>query len=272
MRPALSFPGSASLRAQDLTRSVATVFPAWERRSAPFGLLGCLLAFLLAACSPEIQPLLLSATPWQAGEVSSYAISDVNGMAAGTARYEINAGESNTNPTGWIIRRTIEAQGDTEAATVTVNAALRPQRSELARSGAQGKQVVNAVYNQGQVDLELTNQSVTTVERINVPSDAYDEYMLWQLGRVLPLAAGYATQINTFHTITGVQNRVTVTVMGAETVTVPAGSFATWQVEFTTNTGKSTVWYTQAAPYTVVKFVEGRNQGTFELTEYQPGP
>lgn len=209
--------------------------------------------------------------PWQAGEISRYEISDVNGAVAGSARYEINAGEKKTNPAGWLIRRTIEAQGDSEVALVVVNPGLRPLTSELNRTGAQGKQVVKAVYNEGQVDLELTNQNVTTVERVNIPSDAYDEYMLWQLGRVLPLADGYATQLNTFHTITGLQNRVTVAVVGAETVTVPAGSFATWQVKFTTNASESTVWYAQTPPHTLVKFMEGRNQGTFVLTEHQPG-
>jgi hypothetical protein len=109
------------------------------------------------------------------------------------------------------------------------------------------------------------------VQRANVPSDVYDEYMLWQVGRALPLAEGYATQLNTFHTITGLQNRVTVEVVGAESITVPAGNYATWQVQFTVGESKSTVWYTQDEQHILVKYVEGRNQGTFALTQYQSG-
>lgn len=234
-------------------------------------ILSALSVLLVAACGPDPQPLQFAATPWRAGEISVYQITDVNGVAAGMARYAIEGGANATNPAGWIIRREVDAQGDNEVATVEVNAGLRPQNSLLTRTGAQGQQVVKALYNQGQVDMELTNQRVTTVERVNIPSDAYDEYMLWQLGRALPLAEGYVTQLNTFHTITGLQNRVTVAVVGTETINVPAGNYATWQVEFTIDESKSTVWYSQDEQHILVKFVEGRNQGTFTLVEYQAG-
>lgn len=231
-----------------------------------------LTIFLLASCGgPEMQPLSLNAAPWGAGEISQYKVTDINGAVAGTARYDITAGESKSNPNGWTIRREIAAQGDNEIAAVEINADLSPKTSVLIRTGTQGQQIVKATYQGSEVAMELTSQTVTTVQNTNVPSDVYDEYMLWQLGRALPLAAGYATQLNTFHTITGQQNRVTVQVLKQEEVTVPARSYATWQVEFNLGASKTVAWFTQDERHTLVKYIDGRNGATFELTDYQPG-
>lgn len=239
-------------------------------RGASLALL--LVCLLLASCGgPELQPLSLNAAPWGAGEISQYKVTDVNGVVAGTARYDITAGESQTNPNGWTIRREIAAQGDNEIAAVEVKADLSPKTSVLIRTGTQGQQIVKATYLGSEVAMELTSQAVTTVQNTSVPSDVYDEYMLWQLGRALPLAEGYATQLNTFHTVTGEQNRVTVQVLKAEEVTVPARTYTTWQVEFTLGTRKTTAWFTQDERHTLVKYVDGRNGATFELTDYQPG-
>ena len=53
------------------------------------------------------------------------------------------------------------------------------------------------------------------------------------------------------------------------TVTVPVGSFASWIVELDTGDAVSRLWVSQASPYPVVKFVEGRNKATFELVEFR---
>jgi hypothetical protein len=233
-----------------------------------------MLALLLAACGgAEIQPLTFTPTPWLAGEVSQYQITDVNGQPAGTARFAIEQGASGRED-GWSIRREIAAQGTNEVVTVEMSNALRPITSTLIRTGGlqRAQEVVKATYDSGRVDMELTTaQNVTTYQRVNITSDARDGWVLLPVLRALPLAERYATRINSFVPILGRLETFTVTVLGSEQVTVPAGTFATYKVELSARDHKTTAWYTQDAPHVLVKYVDGRNRGTFELTEYQPG-
>ncbi len=69
----------------------------------------------------------------------------------------------------------------------------------------------------------------------------------------------------------GLLDRVTVQVLKAETVDVPAGRFDTWLVELDTGDSESQAWYSQAAPYPLVKFVDGRSGGLYELASFAPG-
>lgn len=234
-----------------------------------------LLAFLLVSCNqPQIQPLTFASTPWGAGEVSEYQITDVNGQPAGTARFTIERGESQQNGDGWSIRREIAAQGTTEVVTVEMNNGLRPITSTLVRTGGlqRVQESVKASYDSGQVDMELTTaQNVTTYQRVNITSDARDGWVLLPVVRALPLAERYATRINSFVPILGRLETFTVAVVGGEQVAVPAGTFAAYKVELSARDHKTTAWFTQDAPHVLIKYVDGRNRGTFELTEFQPG-
>jgi hypothetical protein len=95
--------------------------------------------------------------------------------------------------------------------------------------------------------------------------------VLLPIVRALPLQADYATRLNSFLPIVGRQETYVVAVIKDEQATVPAGVFATWKVELATNEFTTTAWFTQAAPFTLVKYIDGRNGGTFELTNFAPG-
>ena len=121
------------------------------------------------------------------------------------------------------------------------------------------------------VDIALTNrQGATVYQRVQVPSDIRDERTLLLIMRALPLAQGYATRINSFLPIAGQMERVALQVRRKENkvfaFTVPAGSFDTWVVELKANDRTTRAWVAQAAPFPVVKFIDGRSQATFELT------
>jgi hypothetical protein len=150
---------------------------------------------------------------------------------------------------------------------------LRPALSTLTRLlGGDRRELVKSSYNQGQVDLELTTaRDITTYERINVPSDVRDERTLLALTRALPLANGYATQVNSFLPVADLLERTTIHVTGQEQVQTPAGAYETWRVELITNRSESQAWISTSAPYILVKFVDGRTGGTYELRDYQPG-
>ena len=231
--------------------------------------------WLLAACGePEIMPLRIQAAPWADGEVSIYQITDIENKPAGTATITFTAGATQIQEAAWTMQREVAAQGDHEVVVVEMTAnGLRPALSTLTRLlGGDRRELVKSSYNQGQVDLELTTaRDITTYERINVPSDVRDERTLLALTRALPLANGYATQVNSFLPVADLLERTTIHVTGQEQVQTPAGAYETWRVELITNRSESQAWISTSAPYILVKFVDGRTGGTYELRDYQLG-
>ena len=240
-------------------------------RRAAAGLAGLVLAILLAACGgPEPQPLIFGAAPWQDGEVSQYSITAIDQQHAGTARFDLTL-----LPDGqWNLRREINAQGVQEIVVVDMRETdFRPSQATLIRMDAAGVEQVRSTYSGSQVDLELTTkQDVTTVERVSIPSDVRDQRSLLMIARALPLARGYATRLNTFLPVVGLLDRVTLRVVKQEQVTVPAGVFDTWRVRLDTIDSRTEAWISVAPPHPLVKYIDGRNGGVFELAAYQPGP
>ncbi|MCC9078441.1 DUF3108 domain-containing protein [Litorilinea aerophila] len=248
----------------------AGVWPFRARNGRPFWLLWLVTLLALAGCNePTIQPLRFNEAPWQAGEVSTYRITDLNDNYAGTARFDILARPEG----GWTIRREISAQGVQEIVTVDVgDKGLRPARTLMVRVGDDGQEEVETIYASGQVDLRLTTkQDVTTYQRVNVPSDVRDVRTLPLLARTLPLEEGYATRLNSFLPVSATLDRVTLEVLKRETVQVPAGTFDTWLVEIQGSGRKTRLWIGVEPPHLLVKFVDGHSQGTFELTQFEAG-
>ena len=235
-----------------------------------FLLFGLILT-IVACGGPEIQPLQIGPIPWADGEQGVYQITDVDGNYAGTATITLDAGAATIEGDAWTLRREILAQGDQEVVIIEMTGrGLRPRLSTMVRLRGTARQQVKAVYAGGQVDLELTTaQDVTTTHRENVISDVRDYRTLMQLARVLPLQVGYATEVNSYLPITNVQERFSITVLSQERVTVPAGQYEAWKVELQTSDSESQAWLTVDTPHILVKFVEGRNGGTYELNTYR---
>lgn len=229
-----------------------------------------LLVLLLAGCGqPEIQPLVFNAAPWQPNEVSTYQVTDVNGNYAGSARYDLMQMEGDL----WNLRRETNTQGTQEIVTVDMTqTGFRPTQSTLLRIANNGTEAVSATYGGSEVNLELTTRlNITTYERVSIPSDAREQVTLVMLLRALPLAEGYGVRLNIFQPILGTLDRVTASVEGKEQVTTDAGTFECWWVRMETPDSQTEAWVATQAPYPVVKFIDSRNDGTFELSEFQPG-
>jgi hypothetical protein len=232
------------------------------------------LIFLTAGCaSPDPQPLLLGDAVWQSGESSSYRVTNREGNVVGTAQVEIIANGELSESEGWTFQRQIVDVDVSEAVTVEVQArGYLPLFSTTNRTQAQGEQLIVATHDQAQIDIALTSaQGATVYERVNAPSDVRDERTILPLLRTLPLRQGYATFINSFLPLTGLTERFAIRIVRSEQVTVPAGVYDTWLVEVKTADRTTRAWIAQEAPYPLVKFVEGRSQGTFELTNFEPG-
>jgi hypothetical protein len=230
------------------------------------------ILLMVACAAPDPQPLMLGDPVWQTGEVSTYRVTNREGNVAGTAQVEIQSGGEQVED-GWTFHRQIVDMGVSETVTVEVQArGYIPVSSTTIRTQAQGQQVVEAIHNQAQIDITLTNQQGATVyERVNAPSDVRDERTILSLLRTLPLRQGYATFINSFLPLTGLTERFAIRILGSEQVTVPAGVYDAWVVEVKTTDRTTRAWIAKEAPYPLVKFVEGRSQGTFELTNFEPG-
>ena len=226
------------------------------------------LLFVLSSCSASPQPLVFGEPVWADGETSAYRVTNREGRIVGTAAFQVGRGEEEG---GWTLIREIFDAGVSELATIEMQpVGYRPVYSHLVRTFGGGKQVVETQFEGAQVDIALTNrQGATVYQRVQAPSDIRDERTLLLIVRALPLAQGYATRINSFLPVAGQMERVALQVRRSERVTVPAGPFDTWVVELKSNDRTTRAWVAQAAPFPVVKFIDGRSQATFELTGFE---
>jgi hypothetical protein len=233
-----------------------------------------LTAILIAGCGTgPRQPLLLGEAVWQSGERSVYQVTNREGNVVGLAQIAIDGGGDHVAE-GWTFRQEVNDIGASETVAVEVQSrGYIPVYSHMVRVGDGGRQqLIEADYNRAEVNITLTNvQGSTVYERVNVPSDVRDERTILSLVRTLPLAQGYVTGMNSFLPITGLMERLTISVVRSDRVTVPAGAFETWVVELKTHDRTTRAWIAKESPFMLVKFIEGRSQATFDLTEYAPG-
>ncbi len=253
------------------------MLPRATRAAAAILLPALIMALALAGCGQaDVQPLLFGPAPWQPGEMSLYQITDRNGNPAGTV--QVDLAQTKLMPAdeaGWRLARETLAQGVQETLVITLSdAGFRPASSSLLRTEDERTQRLDAIYADGQVDLEMTNaQDITTNQRVSIPSDSRDARALFMLARALPLEAGYSTRLNAFLPVTARQSRVTLTAHKPQQVTVPAGAFEAWRVTLEApGEPQSELWIGVESPHPLVKYVDGSNQGTFELAEFRPGP
>ncbi len=234
-----------------------------------------LALLLLAGCGQAtISPLLFGPAPWTSGEQHTLALIDASGQQVGSAVYTLTSGQNSGGEPVWDFRREINALGSSELITVTMDAqGFRPQISRVQRTGvAGGQEIAEARYSEGQVDLTLlAKQNNLSVQREQAPSDARETVTLPMILRALPLAAGYATQINAYMPVVPQLERITVRVVGEEVVETQAGSFATWAVQLDAGDVQSKAWIGKEAPHILVKYIDARNKATLELLEWEAG-
>lgn len=230
----------------------------------------CIL--LLSGCTvgnAEFQPLRVGSLPWIDGEVTLYQITDAQGRQAGQMRITLLPVDAESH----LMRREIGG-AFRELLEILMKAdTLRPIETNLTRTHTDGVESINTLYDGGQVDMRFTTKlNVTTDERHSIPSDTYDYRSIMMVLRTLPLERRYATRVNVYLPISGILERMELIVNKNETVEVPAGAFETWKVLMRTRSSRSEAWISVEAPFLLVKYVDGSNGATFELTEIQTEP
>lgn len=236
-----------------------------------------LAALMLSACrggGASIQTLRFGDAPWSNNERATYQLTS-NGTPAGTAILEATQrlDDASGQPAGWLLRSEVDGRGDQEIVAITLGPqGYRPVDSTLVRIYSDGIEQVKALYNGSAVSLELTSRNnVLTYEELSVPSDAREQRSLPWLIRTLPLEQGYATRLNALLPITGNLDRVTVTMGGKETLTVPAGAWETIRVTLDTGDSLSRMWIGTDAPHPLVKWEDDRSGARYELATFEAG-
>ena len=230
------------------------------------------LALLLGNCaSPAPQTLAFGAAVWQDGEQAVYTISTANESFAGTATFDVLRG-TQSGEEGWTFRRDLSALGDQEIVVAEMSeAGYRPISSTLVRISREGSEQITARYEGSQVNMNLvTRQNVATSQTDSIPSDAREQRTLPLIVRTLPLADGYATQLNTYLPVTGRLDRVSVSVRERVDLTVAAGTFDAWEVRLRTEDSTSTLWIGVQPPHPLLKFEDARANATYELQTFRP--
>jgi hypothetical protein len=204
--------------------------------------------------------------------LSIYQVTNRENRRIGDTYFRVDAG--GPEEAAWTFTREINDVDVQEVVTVAVRSpGYQPLVSRTVRADQTGRQVILAQHGRGVVDIDLTNRQGTTIgEQVNPPSDVRDERTLLPLMRTLPLAQGYATAINAFLPTTGQTTRYLIWVARSEQITVPAGSFNTWQITMRSPANvRSQIWISQAAPFPVVRYRDGNSQATFELASFTGG-
>ncbi len=214
------------------------------------------------------------AATWLPGEAYVFQVTNLNGDVVGESRFEIQPSLRTDNVDGWVLTRTLDARDEFEESRLELSATgYRPKLTEMTRRLGQAEQRTQASYAGSNVDITLTTaDDVTTFERVNVTSDVRDERSLLYIARSLPLADGYMTRFNSFLPVVGRQERITLTVLREVDVTVATGTFPAWETRLETADGRvTTAWIGQNDSHTILKFIDGRSQATYELMQYEPG-
>ncbi len=225
----------------------------------PVLLTGFLLIILAGCGGPSAQPLNFNPAPWRDGEVSTYDLKDRNGAPIGTAVVDV-AERSRSGQ--WTQGYELNISGRIDRGEVVMGENLRPISSWREMGG----QRFAATYAAEAITIVTTAaDGKETTKTLKPPADAIDNDQSLQVQRALPLAAGYTSRYTDVIPTTGQTAPVRISVTGAETITVPAGAFATWHTVLDYGSGKHDAWYGQQPPYPLVKYVNRASGAAFEL-------
>jgi hypothetical protein len=227
-----------------------------------------LLALLLSLVIPlsgcgraALQPFVVAAVPWQDGEVSEYDVLDASGAVIGSASWTWQGVSE-----GWNLTYVLTLGAREDGADVILGPDLAPIRSRLTYPGASHE----ATYGQEHIAIVTTRDGDRATQELRRPATPIDNSQTLQTHRALPLAEGYVTQYTNVIPSTGSMATTQVHVVGVETLTTAAGTFATWRVELRTGQIRHDAWYAQDAPHLLIQYHNRRAGSQLRLRRWQP--
>lgn len=222
------------------------------------------LALLLCACSraPVGPPLSYVAPQWADGEETTYDVYGADGKRLSGATYRWTKGEA-----GWTLTREgIEKKSSVE---LTLEASGSPAHVRIERESGDAAE---AWFLPNQIRMTRTVKGTPSEKVVERPADAVEAREFYQPLRLLPLTAGYAHQV-TMVDVVGLDTvAMDVSVVGEESITVPAGTFQAWHVVVDTRvSGKRDLWYAKDAPGLWLKY-RWPGRSTVQLRSYRLAP
>jgi hypothetical protein len=216
------------------------------------------IALALAGCrqGATAGPSLSSVSihiPWPDHEVSEYLMLSSEGKPAGSAILSIEREGG-----FYLFRQTFtDEEGQLiDESTLRLRAAdLKPTSEDRVLAVTGGMAQLSTRYDGGRVYIRALMPDGTEYSpTLGVPQDGYDNNEVLLLVRALPLRVDYRTAFTSIVTANATRPTVTVTVVGRETVEVPAGRFDSYRVEISTGNVKLFLWYGVDEPHYLVRY------------------
>src|SRR5262249_9421843 len=188
--------------------------------------------------------------PWADGEQMRLSLKLASGYEAGTAIYTVDSGETDGHKT-WRFGSHLYV-GLEQLSSVEVEAdSLKPIHSRWKHT-LLGDAVT--CYFPGYAEVKFVGKD--TVKKVELDGTVYDNEEAVQGLRRLPLATNYSITLPIFSSLGGgVTISIKCSVVGFETVKVPAGTFDAYKVAL--EPVKQTFWVSMDAHHYVVKFEGG---------------
>jgi hypothetical protein len=236
---------------------------------AALALVGLPLLLAAAACDGggETTPLtfgpVISKIPWTAPETTTYTIRQGNTEGAATLTLEL---EGDT----LIVRQSFRVPENEirDEVTAEVDAqTLQPRSVNRLIQAPAGDRICRAEYGRTSATVYQETEQDHRTDEFAVPREAYDSWTDLFLWRTINLRQDHVARYSLVSTCTfrkpGV-NQATIQVIGKERVTVPAGVFETWKLEFRSGDARQEAWVTVEPPHLLVRYDNGPQ--LFELT------
>jgi len=222
-----------------------------------------IVCLALAGCCPVVTTLTISQIPWPDEEVTTYIIADQDGNTIGSVELSVEK----ANNTYLLIQHfELTTPELVQHITVNVSAAdLKPISGNQTIQTPDGVLDIITSYSGGQVSVTATLDGDEQSGVFDIPDDAYDNDEVLFLLRTIPFEVGYTTSYTNVVPAYALTPKATVTVVGEEVVTTPAGSFNCYKLEFSAAGVLQHIWYGVDEPHYFIKYDNGVN--LFLLTE-----
>jgi hypothetical protein len=222
-----------------------------------------LIAALAAACSTSPTPSATStelklSPPWIGNEHFEYnLLSDQDGSPIGSGTIDVRPSSTATS-----IEQLYQIGKVTQHIIGTIDPqSLRPISGEQQVTGSQKDFSLVTTYQNNTLTIKATTAQGEKDFTIGVAPDSIDNDSVLMTLRAFPLADGYTTSFNTVVGASALQINSTLSVVGKETITVPAGTFETYKVTLGFGSGSNqTTWYEVAAPHRLIQYDNGQNK------------
>lgn len=225
-----------------------------------------ILSFLLAlalglslACGGDSGPPtsdVFGRAPWPSSESLVFQVKSKNGELLGRHTLSVDVQGAVT-----VVSQAFRSETNTDETRVVVDSAtFKPQTARREITTPRGRETLEVTYTPDGALIRQGNRQ----SGLSVPEHAYDNDTSLFLWRTLPFAEGYESSYRTVITNRRNLQKVTLTVLGKETVKVPAGEFTAWKLEIRTSNARQTAWYADTPERPLVRYDNDHN-AIFEL-------